>query len=111
MAEFHIPLKEPLEDKETGRVNPKWKRFFEQLNALLAGISFSNISGMLSLAQLVGHKATHQSAGSDAIKLDDLATPDDNTDLDASTLRHGLLPKLSGNAGDVLHGDGTWGPP
>lgn len=27
-------------------------------------------------------------------KLDDLAAPDDNTDLDASTSKHGLLPKL-----------------
>jgi len=28
------------------------------------------------------------------IKLDDLGTPDDNTDLNASASRHGLLPKL-----------------
>ncbi len=28
------------------------------------------------------------------IKLDDFATPDDNTDLNASTTRHGLMPKL-----------------
>jgi hypothetical protein len=28
------------------------------------------------------------------IKLDDLGAPDDNTDLDASTSKHGLLPKL-----------------
>jgi hypothetical protein len=42
-------------------------------------------------------------------KLDDLDTPDDNTDLDASAQRHGLLPKLSGNSGDCLKGDGTWG--
>ena len=42
-------------------------------------------------------------------KLDDLATPDDNTDLNASASRHGLLPKLSGSSGDVLRGDGTWG--
>lgn len=41
-------------------------------------------------------------------KLDDLATPDDNTDLDASSLRHGLLPKLSNNARQFLRGDGTW---
>lgn len=44
-----------------------------------------------------------------AIKLDDLATPDDNTDLNASTTRHGLLLKLSGSSSDVLKGDGTWG--
>jgi hypothetical protein len=33
----------------------------------------------------------------------------DITTLDATDLAHGLLPKLSGVAGDVLHGDGTWG--
>lgn len=54
------------------------------------------------------HASTHQSGGSDPIKLDDLATPDDNTDLNASAARHGLLPKLSGVASDALRGDGTW---
>lgn len=40
------------------------------------------------------HAATHRISGSDSIKLDDLATPDDNTDLDATPARHGLLAKL-----------------
>lgn len=39
------------------------------------------------------HAVSHQSGGSDAIKLDDLAAPDDNTDLDATTSAHGLFPK------------------
>ena len=43
-----------------------------------------------------------------AIKLDDFATPDDNTDLNASASRHGLLPKLSNNARQFLRGDGAW---
>lgn len=34
---------------------------------------------------------------------------DDTTDLDSSTTRHGLLPKLSGDVDDVLRGDGTFG--
>lgn len=58
---------------------------------------------------LKGHKTSHQSGGADAIKLDDLAAPDDNTDLNASVSKHGLLPKLSGSSGDALRGDGTWG--
>jgi hypothetical protein len=41
--------------------------------------------------------------------LDDWGTPDDNTDLDATTGYHGLLPKLSGDNNEVLLGDGTWG--
>ena len=32
-------------------------------------------------------------AAAQAIKLDDFAAPDDNTDLDATTLKHGLMPK------------------
>ncbi|HUW15682.1 MAG TPA: hypothetical protein VMW94_01275, partial [Actinomycetes bacterium] len=35
--------------------------------------------------------------------------PADTTTLDATASAHGLLPKLSGDAGDALLGDGTWG--
>lgn len=45
------------------------------------------------------------------IKLDDLGTPDDNTDLDASSARHGLLPKLPGDSAKYLDGTGSWATP
>ncbi len=45
------------------------------------------------------------------IKLDDLGAPDDNTDLNASTSKHGLLPKLGGGTSNFLRADGTWAPP
>ena len=45
------------------------------------------------------HQASHVSGGADALKLDDLAAPDDNTDLDFSTSLHGLVPKGT-NVGD-----------
>jgi len=61
------------------------------------------------LRKPIHHGGTHELGGVDELKLDDLGTPDDNTDLNATTLRHGLLPKLSGSASDVLLGDGTWG--
>lgn len=54
------------------------------------------------------HASTHQSGGSDAIKLDDLAAPDDNTDLNASTSAHGLLNKLDNTATNFLDGTGAW---
>jgi len=38
-----------------------------------------------------------------SIKLDDLATPDDNTDLDVSTTRHGLAPKAVAPAAGTLN--------
>lgn len=54
------------------------------------------------------HKARHQSGGDDAIKLDDLAAPDDNADLNASITKHGLLKKLSNSADEFLGGTGLW---
>lgn len=58
-----------------------------------------------------GHASKHVSGGSDSIKLDDLAAPDDNTDLNASALSHGLLRKLDGSTTNFLRGDGTWNVP
>src|SRR4029450_328423 len=49
----------------------------------------------LAGAAPTAHHTSHESGGSDAIKLDDLAVPDDNTDLNASTSKHGLMKKLS----------------
>ena len=37
------------------------------------------------------HSSRHESGGDDAIKLDDLAAPDANTDLNATTTAHGLI--------------------
>jgi len=41
-------------------------------------------------------------------KLDDCSDPDDNTDLDASTSKHGLLLKLDDDTGKWLRSDGAW---
>jgi len=57
------------------------------------------------------HGASHHSGGGDAIKLDDLASPDDNVDLNASTIKHGLLMKLGGGIINFLRADGTWATP
>lgn len=57
------------------------------------------------------HAASHAAGSSDPIKLDDLATPDDNTDLNASIGHHGLLRKLSGTATQYLDGTGAWSTP
>ena len=53
------------------------------------------------------HTLRHQSGGADAVQLDDLAAPDDNTDLDFSTTAHGLVPKGT-NVGNFLKDDGSW---
>jgi len=43
-----------------------------------------------------------------ATKIDDLTQGDDNTDLDSSAARHGLLKKLDGVATNFLNGAGNW---
>ena len=55
--------------------------------------------------------AAQVGAATTSTKLDDFATPDDNTDLNASSLRHGLLPKLSGSSANFLDGSGSWSTP
>lgn len=57
------------------------------------------------------HATSHQSGGGDAVKLDDLAAPDDNTDLNATTSAHGLLLKLGGGSTNFLRADGSWAAP
>ena len=54
------------------------------------------------------HAASHQSGGGDAIKLDDLAAPDDNTDLNVGVSAHGLCPKAPNDTAKYLRGDGSW---
>lgn len=58
-----------------------------------------------------GHASRHLSGGADSIKLDDLASPDDNTDLDVSTSAHGLVPKAPNDATKYLDGTGAWSVP
>jgi hypothetical protein len=57
------------------------------------------------------HQSRHNTGGADALKLDDLAAPDDNTDLNASTSAHGLLKKLPGGTTDYLRADGSFADP
>jgi len=61
----------------------------------------------LRYAALV-HATRHQAGGADPIKLDDLATPDDNTDLNVSTSAHGLHPKFPNNNQQFLDGAGVY---
>ena len=44
-------------------------------------------------------------------KIDDLAAGDDNTDLDATTARHGLCPKFPNDNTKFLRGDGSFAVP
>lgn len=57
------------------------------------------------------HHTQHEQGGSDSIKLDNLTTPDDNIDLDASIAEHGLLKKLDNDGTHYMDGQGGWTVP
>ena len=69
-------------------------------------IYYNQARGDARYAQLA-HAARHASSGADAVKLDDLAAPDDNTDLNASTAKHGLMQRYPGT-NSLLKGNGDW---
>ncbi len=54
------------------------------------------------------HATRHQSGGADSIKLDDLAAPEDNTDLNVSTTAHGLMVKAPNSTAQWFRGDASW---
>ena len=57
------------------------------------------------------HADNHKAAGADSIRIDEFAVPTDNTNLNATTGRHGLLPKLGGGTTNFLRADGSWAAP
>lgn len=71
----------------------------------------ANIYVELQRTPLGNHAASHASGGSDSIKLDDLAAPDDNVDLNVSISKHGLCPKLDNVVTNFLNGQGGWSAP
>ena len=81
---------------------------FQLTGASSVGGGLSQDAADARYAPLV-HASRHQVGGPDPIALDTLAAPTDITTLNATVSAHGLLRKLSGSAGDVLKGDGTWG--
>lgn len=105
---------------EAGRALRRLEDRVIELSKATASITFGTTAGtacegndsrLSDARDPTAHATTHQSGGSDAIKLDDLAAPDDNTDLNASASAHGLLKKLDGTTTNFLRGDGTWAVP
>ena len=71
----------------------------------------SDTSRMAVGAAPTAHAASHKSGGSDLLALDTLGATTDITTLNASTTAHGLLPKLSGVAGQFFNGTGAFTVP
>jgi len=76
----------------------------------VSGGNITNV-GNVDGVDVSDHSDRHEDGGADAIKLDDLASPEDNTDLDATTVAHGLLPKLDDDSSHYLDGQGSWTTP
>ena len=55
----------------------------------------------------LAHATSHKSAGSDAVKLDELAAPTDVTTLNATISAHGLMPKGTGSTATFYRSDMT----
>lgn len=68
-----------------------------KLNTLLTGVDADKVDGLHAASFALTTR-----------KLDDFGTPDDNEDLNATILRHGLLMKLGGGTTNFLRADGTW---
>jgi hypothetical protein len=111
------------------------------LSGVLASEQYSTwaaVSGKPSTFDPAAHKTSHQDGGTDeisvkdlsglladdqhvldtevvtaaqTIKLDDFAAPDDNTDLDVSTSKHGLMKKLPGGTANFYRADGNFAAP
>ena len=82
--------------------------FFSQLKRAMRKITTDITSHVAAADPHPGYVTTAELG---ATKLDDLAAPDDNTDLNASTTKHGLLRKLDNNAAHYLDGTGAWSVP
>jgi len=91
-------------DKDLGSALKTWKDIY------LKGDLKDGVNN-LSIADLAAHASRHASGGADPIKLDDLAEPDDNTDLNFSTTRHGLVPKGTNTGTKFLRDDGGFETP
>jgi hypothetical protein len=92
-----------------------WTAFATYVSALSPPVSAANTDVLYSINLGSPQKITVGSLWSTryvydakSIKLDDFAACDDNTDLNATSSAHGLLPKLSNNTRQFMRGDGTW---
>lgn len=77
-------------------------------------LGLSDTPGSFSALQLVRANATPNAlefVAQTTLRLDDFGEAEVNTDLDATTVHHGLLPKLGGGTDNYLRADGTWAAP
>ncbi len=99
----------PVDADELGLID-------SEASNVLKKLTWTNLKATLktyydTLYAALTHASRHKSGGVDAIKLDELAATTDVTTLNASTSKHGLLPKLGGGTTNFLRADGAWAAP
>lgn len=87
-----------------GNSTPKWERLAKGSSGDVLQCDATDAKWGVVPA----HASRHLSGGADSIKLDDLAAPDNNTDLNASNSAHGLLLKGINDTTKFLRSDITW---
>ena len=71
----------------------------------------TELTGVTAAQHHARYTTAEAVAAAKTVKLDDFTAPDDNTDLDASTSKHGLLRKLDNDDTHFLDGKGAWATP
>lgn len=104
-ANFGIVILAPHGKAIAGAVIQSDDPRFATLQTLLAKIA--TLTTPAPPTTVPHHASTHKAAGSDPIKLDELAAPSDGTTLDATALLHGLMSKADKTKLDSLHAGGT----
>lgn len=70
-------------------------------------VCIGNDSRLSDARTPLAHATSHKSGGSDSIKLSELAAPDDNITLDATSVLHGLMPKADKSKLDGIESGAT----
>lgn len=90
----------------SGKLDIGWFPLGTDASSVVVG----NDSRLSDAREPTAHATTHKTGGTDALRLDELEEPTDNTNLNASVSAHGLLPKLDNNPSHYLDGTGQWSP-
>jgi len=111
LAELNAKVSDATLDKNTDTRTPTAHKTSHQ-NGGDDEMSIAGLSGEAADDQPPKtHAISHKTEQSDPIKLDELASPDDNVKLNASTSAHGLSPKLNNVVTDYYNGQGGWSEP
>lgn len=117
-ASDHTDGTDDIQDATSGQKGVATAAQITKLDAIEASADVTDATNVNAAGAVMegdgaggGLGGTYPNPTVDAIKLDDAAAPDDNTDLDSTTSAHGLLKKLDNVATNYMDGTGAWSAP